>query len=103
MQFSSLAEFIAMDGHGFNVWLSYGATAVLFIILTWLTKSKDKNVKLHIIKRQKRELKLKQAAEKQQVDLTTNSASSAQVATTHQEIENNQSPTAVKENNEPSS
>jgi len=103
MQFSSIAEFIAMDGHGFYVWLSYGATAVLFIILTWLTKSKDKSVKLHIIKRQKREFKLKEAAERQQSDLTTTSPSNALSATKHPEIENNQSPIAVKENNEPSS
>ena len=29
MEFSSLAEFIAMGKHGFYVWLSYGLTAVI--------------------------------------------------------------------------
>lgn len=35
MEFSSLAEFIAMGKHGFYVWLSYGLTAVIiaFVVM----------------------------------------------------------------------
>ena len=32
MQFESLAEFIAMGGHGLYVWLAYGATFLVLII-----------------------------------------------------------------------
>lgn len=31
MQFDSIAEFIAMGGHGFYVWLAYGLTAAIIL------------------------------------------------------------------------
>tara|TARA_B110000881_G_C18518631_1_gene486319 strand:- start:673 stop:906 length:234 start_codon:yes stop_codon:yes gene_type:complete len=65
MQFTSFADFIAMGGYGFYVWLSYGVTALLLIILLLSSLSKDKRVKQQILARQKREQKLRQAATKQ--------------------------------------
>jgi len=65
MQFSSLAEFIAMDGHGFYVWLSYGVSATLLSVLTFLSLRKNKSIIKQIRQRQQREMKLKQAAQRQ--------------------------------------
>ncbi len=42
MQFTSFSDFIAMGGHGFYVWLSYSVSAVLFFVLIYLSKLKDK-------------------------------------------------------------
>jgi heme exporter protein D len=69
MQFNSFAEFIAMGGYGFYVWLSYGVTALLLITLLLSSLAKDKSVKKHILARQKREDKLRQAATKQNTNL----------------------------------
>ncbi|GLX79167.1 hypothetical protein tinsulaeT_25070 [Thalassotalea insulae] len=66
MQFSSLSEFIAMDGHGFYVWLSYGVSTALLLLLVLMSLAKKKNIITQIQQRQKREQKLKQAALKQQ-------------------------------------
>jgi heme exporter protein D len=65
MQFSSFADFIAMDGHGFYVWISYGASALLFFLLIYISKSQDQQVKKQIILREKRHKKLKVAEKKQ--------------------------------------
>lgn len=35
MYFASFAEFIAMDGHGFYVWTSYGAMTLGLLGLWW--------------------------------------------------------------------
>ena len=66
MQFSNLHDFIAMGHHGFYVWLSFGITFALLFGLVYSSKSKDKQTKQHIFKRQLREKKLKQAAKLQQ-------------------------------------
>jgi len=62
MQFDSFSAFLAMGGYGFYVWLSYGVTALLLVILLINSKSQNKAVIKHIIARQKRENKLRQAA-----------------------------------------
>lgn len=64
MQFNSFAEFVAMDGHGFFVWLSYGITILLFVLLTAYSLAGHKSTIKQINQRQKRELKLKQAAQR---------------------------------------
>jgi len=63
MQFSSFSEFLAMGNHGFYVWLSYGASIFLLLLLVFMTKANDRKVRKQIINRVKREAKLKQAAE----------------------------------------
>ncbi|WP_206483401.1 heme exporter protein CcmD [Thalassotalea sp. G2M2-11] len=67
MQFSSLADFIAMGGHGFYVWLSYGVSAALLLGLVITSISNNKRIIKQIQQRQQREQKLKQAALNQQV------------------------------------
>ncbi len=63
MQFSSFQAFIAMENHGFYVWLSYGISFVLLTLLVVLSFKKNKQVISQIRQRQQRELKLKKAAE----------------------------------------
>jgi heme exporter protein D len=66
MQFSTFAEFIAMDGHGFYVWLSYGVSLTLLTLLVFFSITKNKNIINQIQRRQQREEKLKQAAQQNQ-------------------------------------
>lgn len=68
MQFSNFAEFIAMDGHGFYVWISYGFTFITFALLTLFSNVRHKATVAHIKRRYKRELKLKQAVLEQSQD-----------------------------------
>jgi len=63
MQFHSFAEFINMGGYAFYVWLSYGVSAALIIYLLLSSISRNKTVLQQIAMRQKREQKLRQAAE----------------------------------------
>lgn len=62
MQFDSFSAFWAMGGYGFYVWLSYGVTALLLIILVIASRNQKAAVIAHIRARQKREQKLRQAA-----------------------------------------
>lgn len=66
MQFSSFSEFIAMGGHGFYVWLSYGVSLALLLGLLITSLSANKRIIKQIQQRQQREQKLKQAARQQQ-------------------------------------
>ena len=66
MQFDSFSAFLAMGGYGFYVWLSYGVSALLLIILVMASMSQKKSVIDHIRARQNREQKLRQAAALQQ-------------------------------------
>ncbi|MDG1751959.1 MAG: heme exporter protein CcmD [Thalassotalea sp.] len=66
MQFSTFAEFIAMDGHGFYVWLSYGVSIALLTLLVFFSIKTNKNIIRQIQRRQQREEKLKQAAQQHQ-------------------------------------
>lgn len=65
MQFNSFNEFLNMGGYAFYVWLSYGVTAALLIFLLIASLHKNKTVKKQILARQKRENKLRIAAEQQ--------------------------------------
>ncbi len=66
MQFTNLADFITMNGHGFYVWLSYGAAAILFFFLIYISRSEDLQVRKKIIQREQRNKKLKAAAKHKQ-------------------------------------
>jgi heme exporter protein D len=70
MQFSTFAEFIAMDGHGFYVWLSYGVSFTLLTLLVFFSIAKNKNIIIQIRRRQQREEKLKQAAKQQKDNIS---------------------------------
>jgi heme exporter protein D len=68
MQFSSVADFLNMGGYAFYVWLSYGASTALIIYLLFASVNRHKSVLQQIAQRQKREQKLRQAAEKNMND-----------------------------------
>jgi len=69
MEFSSFSEFIAMGNHGFYVWLSYGFCFFIIAMLIVSSNLSTKQIKKQILSRQKREQKLKQAAEQVQQEL----------------------------------
>lgn len=67
MQFDSFSAFLDMGGYGFYVWLSYGVSITALAILVFSSLSSHKKVKKHIMQRQKREEKLRQAAQQQKL------------------------------------
>jgi heme exporter protein D len=62
MQFETFSDFLAMGKYGFYVWLAYGVTALLLVLLVISSIHKNKTVIKQISARQKRENKLRQAA-----------------------------------------
>ncbi|TPH19362.1 heme exporter protein CcmD [Litorilituus lipolyticus] len=73
MQFNSFSEFINMGGYGFYVWLSFGVSALLLVILLISSKADHQKIINNIAKQKQREDKLRQARE-----LRKQQASSAQ-------------------------
>jgi heme exporter protein D len=65
MQFDSFSAFIDMGGYGFYVWLSYGVTAALLIILILTSVTGHKQVIKNIAQRKQREDKLRQVRKQQ--------------------------------------
>ena len=63
MQFDSISAFFDMGGYGFYVWLSYGVAFSALALLIMSSISGHKKMKQQIIQRQKREEKLRQAAQ----------------------------------------
>ncbi len=46
MSFGSLAEFLAMGGHGLYVWLSYGAALLVVVLNTaWVPVSRRRAIR----------------------------------------------------------
>jgi len=83
MQFDSFSAFLAMGGYGFYVWLSYGISALLLIILVIASNKQNKAVIDRILARQKREIKLRNAASQQ---IQQQISASASVNNTEDEI-----------------
>ena len=65
MQFDSFSAFIDMGGYGFYVWLSYGVTAALLLILILSSVTGHKQVIKNIAQRKQREDKLRQVRKQQ--------------------------------------
>jgi len=63
MQFETFADFLNMGGYAFYVWLSFGLSGTLLLILLATSKSSHKKIKTDIIQQIKREEKLKKAAQ----------------------------------------
>ncbi len=61
MQFSSFSEFIDMGGYGFFVWLSFGAAAVILILLVMSSKAGHQKVLNQIAQKKAREDKLRES------------------------------------------
>lgn len=73
MQFSSFSEFIDMGGYGFFVWLSFGAAALLLILLTISSKAGHQKVLNQIAQKKAREDKLRASRAKREESKTTQS------------------------------
>jgi heme exporter protein D len=61
MAFSSIADFFAMGGYGFYVWLSYGVSFLSLAILIINTVSKRKQILNNVNKRVARGHRIRQA------------------------------------------
>ncbi len=72
MQFDSISAFFDMGGYGFYVWLSYGVSISALALLIFSSINSHKKIKQQIVQRQKRETKLRQAAEQQKAQSQPN-------------------------------
>ena len=61
MAFNSFADFFAMGGYGFYVWLAYGISFVCLIILIFNTLAKRKKIIRVVTQRIAREERIKKA------------------------------------------
>ncbi len=77
MQFDSFSAFLDMGGYGFFVWLSYGVSITALALLVFSSLSSHKKIKQQIVQRQKRETKLRQAAEQQKAQAQPNAEQSS--------------------------
>ncbi len=77
MQFDSFSAFLDMGGYGFFVWLSYGVSITALALLVFSSLSSHKKIKQQIVQRQKRETKLRQAAEQQKAQAQPNTEQSS--------------------------
>ena len=77
MQFDSISAFLDMGGYGFFVWLSYGVSITALALLVFSSLSSHKKIKQQIVQRQKRETKLRQAAEQQKAQAQPNAEQSS--------------------------
>lgn len=55
MSFNSVAEFLAMGGHGVYVWLSYGVTLVTLVLGVILPLARRRQVLRELAQRLRRE------------------------------------------------
>jgi len=76
MQFDSINAFLAMGGYGFYVWLSYGVSIFTLALLIFSSITNHKKIKQQIAQRQKREAKLRQAAELQKAQTSADNSHS---------------------------
>lgn len=66
MQFDSFSAFIDMGGYGFYVWLSYGVSITLLLMLIISSITGHKHVIKNIAQRKQREDKLRQVRKQRQ-------------------------------------
>ncbi len=55
MSFDSFSDFLAMDGHGLYVWMSYAIAVVLFVINVVSPVMRRKQLVSELIRRMRRE------------------------------------------------
>lgn len=63
MQFDSFADFIAMGGYGFYVWLCFGFSIALLVGLTVYSKRQTREIEKMVADAANREQRIKQAKE----------------------------------------
>lgn len=61
MAFDSFSDFIAMGGYGFYVWLSYGLTFLVLVILIINSMAKKNKILKNVEQRLAREQRIKKA------------------------------------------
>jgi heme exporter protein D len=61
MAFESISDFIAMGGYGFYVWLSYGLTFLVLLILVVNSVAKKNKILKNVAQRLSREQRIKKA------------------------------------------
>ena len=61
MAFNSFADFIAMGGYGFYVWLAYGISFLSLIVIIFNTLAKKKKIFQAVSKRIAREQRINKA------------------------------------------
>lgn len=66
MAFASFAEFIAMGGYGFYVWLSYGATALALLALVWHGRAASRLLQQAALQQAQRQQRLARRQQQQQ-------------------------------------
>jgi heme exporter protein D len=65
MAFASFAEFIAMGGYGFYVWLSYGATALALLALVWHGRAASRQLQQAALQQAQRQQRLARRQQQQ--------------------------------------
>ncbi|MGL5285621.1 MAG: heme exporter protein CcmD [Aeromonas sp.] len=55
MQFASFADFLAMGGYAFYVWVAFGVTLILLLGLLLVTRSRRRHLLTELRRKQARE------------------------------------------------
>lgn len=61
MQFDSLSSFVAMGGYGFYVWLSFGVSFVVMVLLIGAAKIERQRLLKSLVKHQQRQARIQKA------------------------------------------
>ncbi|MBU2977818.1 heme exporter protein CcmD [Alteromonas sp. C1M14] len=61
MQFDSLADFFAMGGYGFYVWLSFGVSALMMVAITVQTRMEHSKLLAQITTEKQRQVRIEKA------------------------------------------
>ncbi|UTP72619.1 heme exporter protein CcmD [Alteromonas sp. LMIT006] len=66
MAFDSFADFIAMGGYGFFVWLSYGVSFLSIVLYIVYVKRQKRQLTQHVVAQQAREARIAAAKQLQE-------------------------------------
>ncbi|MCZ8531457.1 heme exporter protein CcmD [Alteromonas sp. PRIM-21] len=66
MQFESFADFLAMGGYAFYVWLSFGVTFVAMAIVAVQSFIKHRSLLKQVVVEKERKARIKKARQQQQ-------------------------------------
>lgn len=65
MQFDSLGAFLAMGGYGLYVWLSFGVTAIMMVLITFQTRMEHRTLLVQISTEKQRKARIQKARKRQ--------------------------------------
>ena len=66
MQFDSLSSFVAMGGYGFYVWLSFGVSFLVMVLLIGAAKIERNRLLKSLVKHQQRQTRIQKARQHSQ-------------------------------------